>query len=81
MNLLSLIKQYGIRDLAYRYFESKDTANRSSKYLENISNFLPTEAELTAQRNAHFDYEPTFSIVVPAYETKEVFLKELVLVL
>lgn len=78
MNLLSLIKQYGIRDLAYRYFESKDTANRSAKYLENISSFLPTETELTAQRNAHFDYEPTFSIVVPAYETKEVFLKELV---
>lgn len=78
MNLLNLIKQYGIKDLAYRYFESKDTASRSQKYLKNLKSFLPDEAELSAQRNAHFDYEPLFSIVVPAYETKEVFLKELV---
>lgn len=78
MKTLNLLKQYGFKCLAYRYFESKDTATRSAVYQQNIRRFLPTEEELQQQRTVHFDYAPKYSIVVPAYETKKVFLEELV---
>lgn len=78
MRILNLLKQYGFKSLLYRYLESKDTAARSAAYQQNIQHFLPTEEELQQQRNMHFDYEPKYSIVVPAYETKKVFLEELI---
>ncbi len=78
MKTLNLLKQYGFKCLLYRYLESKDTAARSAAYQQNIQQFLPTEEELLQQKNTHFDYEPTYSIVVPAYETKKVFLEELI---
>ncbi len=37
-----------------------------------------TEAELEAQRNTEFDYNPVISIVIPLYNTKEQFLIELI---
>ena len=43
-----------------------------------IKNNEPTEEELNQQRNKVFDYNPKISIVVPMYNTKEEFLKELI---
>lgn len=36
------------------------------------------EAELKAQMDYKFDFEPKISLIVPMYQTKEKFLKELV---
>lgn len=38
----------------------------------------PNEAELEQQRNHSFEYEPKISVVVPMYNTKELFLKDIV---
>jgi len=46
-------------------------------YGKRVAEFLPTEEELGAQREHRFLVEPCISIVVPAYETNEQFLKEL----
>ena len=40
--------------------------------------YLPTKEELEAQRRVDFDYRPKFSIVIPLYETKEQFLREMI---
>lgn len=78
MKVIRLLKQYGFKSLLYRYLESKDTAARSAAYQQNIQCYLPTEEELQQQKSIRFGYEPKYSIVVPAYETKKVFLEELV---
>lgn len=40
--------------------------------------YLPTKEDLDAQRKESFEYSPRFSIVIPLYDTKEQFLKEMV---
>ena len=37
----------------------------------------PTEEELKAQRETHFEKEPLFSVVIPVYKTPERYLKEM----
>lgn len=74
----SLVKQYGIHDFTLRFVEWFDTKKRSRQYHKISGRFLPTEAELARQRDTHFPFEPLISIVVPAYETNAVFLRQLV---
>ena len=56
------------------------------EYIENENNYRlwiennePNESQLEEQRKKIFEYAPKISIVVPMYNTKEIFLKELVL--
>lgn len=42
-----------------------------------IKNNEPNEEELEKQRNKKFEYEPKISVIVPMYNTKEKYLKEL----
>jgi len=37
----------------------------------------PTEEDLKAQRETHFEKEPLFSVVIPVYKTPERYLKEM----
>lgn len=74
----SLVKQYGIHDFTLRFVEWFDTKKRSNIYYKISDRFLPTEEELSRQRETHFPFEPLISIVVPAYETDPVFLCQLV---
>lgn len=54
-----------------RFFKEK---HMMKKYHTKL---IPTEQELKAQRTAKFSYMPLVSIVVPLYNTKEEYLKEL----
>lgn len=74
----SLVKQYGVHDFTLRFVEWFDTKKRSNRYHKLSNRFLPTDDELSRQRAAHFPYEPLISIVVPAYETDPIFLRQLV---
>ena len=47
-------------------------------YFADYNYVLPTETELELQRNTKWEHPVTFSVVVPAYETKEEFLKVLI---
>ena len=47
-------------------------------YKRFLKEFPVTEAELAAQRNTKFKYNPVISIVIPLYNTKERFLIELI---
>ena len=46
-------------------------------YSNCFKNYLPTGEELARQRKEPPSYAPLISVVVPAYETGEVFLREL----
>lgn len=74
---ISLLKQYGIRDFYYRFREWCDFQTRNRRYKKNRKFYFPTEAELKQQREKKWGYEPLVSIVVPTYETDEVFLRQL----
>ncbi len=47
-------------------------------YNEWVKKVQPTDKELAAQKQQHFEYEPLISIVVPLYKTPEKYLKELI---
>lgn len=68
-------KRYGFMGFCTKLDEKLKSPVRD--YGKRVTEFLPTEKELSAQRKHHFLIEPFISIVVPAYETKETFLNEL----
>lgn len=70
------ICNYGIKQTAKKVY-SKLFKKQAVSYTKYVKNNMPTKDELTAQRNAHFDYEPTFSIIIPLYKTNKKFLAEL----
>ncbi len=47
-------------------------------YKQFLKNHPVTEQELQQQRETHFSYNPVISIVVPLYNTPEMFLTELI---
>lgn len=75
---ISLLKQYGIRDFYYRFREWCDFQIRNKRYKKNRELYFPNEAELKQQREKKWEYQPLVSIVVPTYETDEVFLRQLI---
>lgn len=67
-------KRNGIKNTAYAVLERLQEKRKNPYiYVE------PEEAELEKQREARFSYEPLISVLVPCYETKPVFLEDLVL--
>ena len=46
-------------------------------YSKQFKRYMPTEEEIREQRDKQLSYEPMVSIVVPAYETPETYLREL----
>lgn len=82
-------KRNGIKAAFYAAMERVDKRHRDEmsrlaaayKGCKEWSAFMEREKmeeEMKAQREQHFPYEPFISIVVPAYETDKVFLKELI---
>lgn len=57
------------------------TAERSRSpmlsYTKGYRRYLPGKKELERQREDRFPFEPLISIVIPAYETGESYLREL----
>lgn len=74
--ITSLLKRYGFRGLVFKTLERSRSPMLS--YTKSYRRYLPTEEELAQQRNMAFSYAPLISIVVPAYETPEIYLKELI---
>jgi len=67
-------KRNGIKNTAYAVLERLQEKKKTAyTYME------PDEDELQKQREAHFAFEPLISVLVPCYETKPVFLEDLVL--
>lgn len=52
--------------------------NQNAKYQNWIKNNEPSEEELNKQRQYKFEKNPKISIIVPMYNTKESFFKELI---
>lgn len=57
-----------------REFEREEQTN----FISWIKNNEPSPEEIEEQRHIEFEYEPKISIVVPMYNTKELYFKELV---
>ncbi len=74
---LSLLKQYGVRDFYYRFREWCEFRERNKAYQAHPEFYFPSGRELEAQRGKRWEYAPLISIVVPAYETEEAFLRQL----
>lgn len=67
------LKKNGIRHAYYAAKERVEEERKSSYYYKE-----PAEETLETQRRGSADYPYLFSIVVPAYETKEEFLREMI---
>lgn len=72
---VGVYKRYGLSGFIIKLNEKIQSPMRS--YSKRAADFLPTEEELEKQRAYTFPVEPVISIVVPAYETKEEFLNQL----
>ncbi len=83
----SYFKKYGffatIKKCIYKLclkILNKDYRTRDIKaeYMAWINNNEPNKEELEQQKNYTFNYTPKISIIVPMYNTKEIFFKDLI---
>lgn len=70
-------KENGTRALILKSRHKLQGLDNDYDYGEWYELTRPSQEELDRQRGAFFEYEPKFSIVVPAYKTPERYLKEL----
>lgn len=72
--IVNYIRIHGFKRFIIRSTRFFKERHMMKKYHTKL---IPTEQELRAQRNAKFPYMPLISIVVPMYNTKEKYLREL----
>ncbi len=73
----NMIKKYGIQGLMIKVRETRaDDVDR--EYRKNWKSYMVSPEEWECQKKTVFSYMPLISIVVPAFETPEPFLKALV---
>ena len=58
--------------------QKREEKEENQNYKLWIQNNEPSEIELETQRKHKFDYTPKISVIVPMYNTKEKYLKELI---
>ncbi len=75
--VVAIYRRYGLRGFLNKLSEKLQAPYRD--YDRRVSEFLPSGADLAEQRTLQqsFSSRPLISIVVPLYETKPVFLKDL----
>lgn len=67
-------RRNGVKNTAYAVMERlQEKKQKAYTYVE------PGEEELQKQREAQFAFEPLVSVLVPCYETKPVFIEDLIL--
>lgn len=71
---INYCKKNGVKEAFYNAYE-RVSYNRKNKY----SYEAPSDEELEYQKNNQPEYCPLLSILVPAYETKPVYIEDLVL--
>ena len=73
------LKLHGPVALAEKVVGKVKNKNKAAViYQKWLPKHLPSKAELERQRQEHFSWEPTFSVVVPLYKTPEKYLQQLV---
>ncbi len=75
--LAGLIKKHGILGLVRKAIEKK-TDSFEKEYRADDKRWSPTQEELARQRAYVWRDSPVISVVVPAYETPELFLRQLI---
>ena len=72
-----IYRRYGMKGFFNKLSEKLQAPDRD--YDRHVREYLPSEAELEEQKRIQgaFSYRPLISIVVPLYETKPLFLEEL----
>ena len=76
LKLKNISKRYTPHELFYKVVEKLQMPYRD--YPTNYKKYMPTQQELKKQRGTIFERRPLISIVVPAYETDRIFLKQMV---
>ncbi len=69
------VKRYGVKDLVAKTMEKYQRS--ADRYGEVYRKFLPAQEELEAQEKEVFPNMPLISVVVPAYETEESYLRQM----
>jgi len=70
-----ILKKRGLKGFVdYVQDEARDEDER---YMAWLKKHRPDKKELRRQRRTHFAYEPLISIVIPLYNTKQTYLREL----
>ena len=75
---LRYIKQYGLARLYRKIMERRRRNAAEAGYNDWLLKQLPDAEEDARQREKRFAYEPCISILVPAYETPENFLRQMI---
>ena len=79
MSKIDILKRYyhyyGMKMLLLKLFRNHSAENFD--YDSWLKKNAITEAELEKQKKYEFAYNPKISIIVPTYETPEMFLREL----
>lgn len=70
------LKHYGVKEFWIRLQERMEP--EEIPYGPWFEKHCPTESELTAQRKKKWEYAPLISVVVPAYRTPELFLRQMI---
>ena len=71
------MRQYGAVRLWRKVKERRDRNRAEQNYESWLQDCLPDEAETRRQRAVVFPFAPLISILVPAYETPEPFLRQM----
>lgn len=76
MRIIGLIRKYGVIGFLVKA-EEKLRSDVNRTYSRDYCNTIPDKNILQNQTDRRFGYEPLISIVVPAYNTDKIMLKEL----
>ena len=80
MSKIDILKRYyhyyGMKMLLLKLFRNHSAENFD--YDSWLKKNAITEAELEKQKKYEFAYNPKISIIVPTYETPEMFLREMI---
>lgn len=71
-------KKNGILKTIKKILSRRINIQENKNYKKWIKNNEPTQEELEKQKRFSFPYEPKISVIVPMYNTKEKYLKELI---
>ena len=75
---LRYIRKYGLARLYCKVIERKRRNQAEEGYDAWLTAQLPDEETERRQKETRFPYEPCISILVPAYETPETFLRQMI---
>ena len=76
---ISYYKRNGLKKTCYKVIERLKRDDDEAGYMQAMLSLRPTADELDRQKKRNFFHNYKFSILVPAYNTDPVFLKEMIM--